>query len=68
MKYYHPEIGADGQVRWYFPSQRVIVEIESLQSEQMTEFLWNFAIEAVILEVDEPKKGEVSNSRRYRSA
>ena len=63
MKIYRPEIGADGQVRWYFPSQRVIVEIELLQSEQMTEFLWNFAIEAVILEVDEPKKGEVSNSR-----
>jgi hypothetical protein len=34
-----------------------------LQSEQITNFLWDFTIEAVVLEVDFPKKSEVANVR-----
>ena len=31
----------------------------------MTQLLWNFSIEAVVLEVKVSQKGEVANIRRY---
>jgi len=63
MKIYELEIGAIGQARWYIPFQHVIVKIECLQSGQIFDFLWNFTIEAGILEIDGPKKAKVANVR-----
>ena len=56
-------IGAVGQAGWYFTFQCVVVKVECLQSEQMTNFMWDFTIKAVVLKIDEPKKGEVANVR-----
>ena len=43
--------------------QCVIVKIELLQSEQMSNFMWDFAIEAVVLEIDDPQEGEITDVR-----
>ena len=63
MKMYESEIGALGQVGWHFPLQCVVVKSEFLQSKQITNFPWNFTIEAVVLEFDGPKKAEVADVR-----
>ena len=39
------------------------VKMESLQSKQIANFLWNFIIKAVVLEVNGSKKTEVANVR-----
>ena len=43
--------------------QCIIVKTELLQSEQMTNFMWDFAIEAVVSEIDDTKEGEVADVR-----
>ena len=60
---HNPKFGTIGQAGWNFSSQRIILNVEMLQSEQMTNFLWNFTIKTVISQVGDPKKGKVSNVR-----
>ena len=45
------------------PFNVLLLRWESLQSKQITNFLLNFIIKAVVLEVDGPKKTEVANVR-----
>ena len=63
VKIYDSSIGAVGQDGWYFTFQCVIVKIDLLQSKQMTDFMWDFAIEAIVSEIDDPKEGEVADVR-----